>query len=69
VFTTLDVNATHPDFDRIHALVKKALRASKAGGDASTVTATGTATTGAGGTATQPSSGSKSPSQNVDDVC
>jgi len=67
-FTSSVVNTSHPDFDRIHALVKKALRASKAGGDASTVTATGTAT-GSTGTATTPSSGSKSPSQNVDDVC
>ena len=70
-FTSSVVNTTHPDFDRIHALVKKALRAATAGGDASTVTATGTATAGAGGTtATKPSgSGSTSPSQNVDEVC
>jgi LCP family protein required for cell wall assembly len=67
-FTSSVVNTSHPDFDRIHQLVRKALRASSAGGDAATVTASGSPTSGAGTTGSEPSGGS-STSQNVSEVC
>jgi anionic cell wall polymer biosynthesis LytR-Cps2A-Psr (LCP) family protein len=68
-FTSSVVNTTHPDFTRIHQLVRQALRASTAGGDAASVTATGTPTTGTSTTGGKANSGGASSSQNVADVC
>jgi polyisoprenyl-teichoic acid--peptidoglycan teichoic acid transferase len=73
-FTSSVVNTTHPDFDRIHTLVRKALRASHAGGDAASVasptgTATSGTTTGTTGTTGGTKTGGSSASQNISDVC
>jgi anionic cell wall polymer biosynthesis LytR-Cps2A-Psr (LCP) family protein len=64
-FTSSVVNTSNPDFDKIHTLVRKAIRASAAGQTPTTdTTTTGTSTTKPG---TTPTSSSKS--QNVSDVC
>jgi polyisoprenyl-teichoic acid--peptidoglycan teichoic acid transferase len=81
-FTSAVVDTTHPDFNRIHALVRKALRASTAGDNPATSAVGATATAGSTGTtgstgstgagskrSTTTSPSSSSLSQNVSDVC
>jgi LCP family protein required for cell wall assembly len=69
-FTSSVVNTSQPDFDRIHSLVNRALKASRAGGDAASVTSpTGSATSGTTGGTKTGTSGSPSKSQDVSEVC